>query len=895
MTTGDEHTAGGATSSCETGYADAAPLYLARGWTGVNPMSPSGKGLPPKGVTGHHGIDPTPEQIKQWRQTRAGHNLFLRVPETVIGIDVDDYTTEGGSAKHGGTTLAYAESLWGPLPPTVRSTSRADRVSGIRLYRIPADSPLTAGVLAFDIERDDGTLAKIADVEIIQHHHRYVLCWPSVHPRSRRRYRWLDQDGNDAGIPAPDELPELPAAWLHGLAAMRGGRRISPGTPSGSGGRAAGKGRRSSAEDTALVEAALTDGDMSPLVASRFAEAVDDCDGASRYDATRDHTLALLRYGHEGEPGVGESIAALREVYAAAVAADRAGGIAAAYAEFDRFTTGAGHLLAGGPATIDGDEMSAGANRSGEGAGGDGAMSLGLTVGAAGRMDVRVLARLSAADRYKDNILGELLARDRLEGHYVHSDALGWMGYDGRRWAHVEDAVVFEVLREGVRDLLVIAAKGGPGNADILDIAKAQTGARLSALVKVATAYMTLRPGLAFDTHPDLLNVGNGVVDLRTGELLPHDPSLLLSRITPVNYAAGATHEDWDQACEALPSDAVDWFGTCVGQGATGHRTGGAHPWTYTLHGPGSNGKTTFWEAIKASLGEHYVQPSERAVAPPPGAHPTELMTFRGARVAVIEELPEGVTLASKRIKDLSGGQSEITARGICKDDTTFPVTHTLFVTTNHLPRVTATDHGTWRRLKRVPFPYTFRIRGEENLRNDFDKWGDPDLETRMTQDAGGGRREAVLAWVVEGAMRWYAGGKRLPQPPASVRDATEEWRRGVDTVGQFFEDQLVLDPHSHVMSSELYEAFCAWLGGAGAATWNDQTFIARLTEHCVLGEQLERRRLRHNKLTHQTLSRRWSMVQTTPPGRYFAWLGVRFRTADDDCKEDEGKTEVSS
>lgn len=268
-------------------------------------------------------------------------------------------------------------------------------------------------------------------------------------------------------------------------------------------------------------------------------------------------------------------------------------------------------------------------------------------------------------------------------------------------------------------------------------------------------------------------------------------------------------------------------------------------------------------------------------------------MTFRGARVAVIEELPEGVTLASKRIKDLSGGQSEITARGICKDDTTFPVTHTLFVTTNHLPRVTATDHGTWRRLKRVPFPYTFRIRGEENLRNDFDKWGDPDLETRMTEDAGGRRREAVLAWIVEGAMRWYAGGKRLPQPPASVRDATEEWRRGVDTVGQFFEDQLVLDPHSHVMSSELYEAFCAWLGGAGAATWNDQTFIARLTEHSVLGEHLERRRLRHNKLTQQTLSRRWSMAQTTPPGRYFAWLGVRFRTADDDSNEDQGETEM--
>jgi hypothetical protein len=53
-------------------------------------------------------------------------------------------------------------------------------------------------------------------VEVIQHTHRYAVVPPSIHPNGGQ-YRWITPDGEvvtDGRIPAPDDLPQLPEAWV---------------------------------------------------------------------------------------------------------------------------------------------------------------------------------------------------------------------------------------------------------------------------------------------------------------------------------------------------------------------------------------------------------------------------------------------------------------------------------------------------------------------------------------------------------------------------------------------------------------------------------------------------------------------------------------------------------
>ena len=173
-------------------FAEHAGAYRAAGLAGTL-LLPAGKKFPPPaGFTGEDGRWPTDEDIAAW-SVRAGDafNLALRLPEHLIGIDVDAYDD-----KPGGATLADAEAQWGAPPATYVSSARTDGVSGIRLYRIPTglDWPNIVG----------------PGIETVRFGHRYVVASPSINPKTGTVYRWTAPDGSIVDVPVLDEVPTSP-------------------------------------------------------------------------------------------------------------------------------------------------------------------------------------------------------------------------------------------------------------------------------------------------------------------------------------------------------------------------------------------------------------------------------------------------------------------------------------------------------------------------------------------------------------------------------------------------------------------------------------------------------------------------------------------------------------
>lgn len=292
------------------GYAAAAQQYWDHGWRGILPLPSQAKKNPPTGFTGHHDNDPSFPDILQWSETYPDGNLCLRMPDNIIGIDVDAY-----GAKTGAQALIEAEKRWGYLPPTVRSTSREDNVSGIRLYRVPPGTRL-ADRINFD---DLG----IGDIEICQHRHRYVIAWPSIHPEGRG-YWWHNHQGQIIAIPDPLELPNLPPSWIAALP------YTSPDVQWNG--------------ETYQVRGALTGGEPSTPVVNRLRQAIKELNlpGQSRHDTCRGHVLALLRLGKTGESGVEQALIALGEMFVALITPDRAGGRDEATREYKSMVTGDG-------------------------------------------------------------------------------------------------------------------------------------------------------------------------------------------------------------------------------------------------------------------------------------------------------------------------------------------------------------------------------------------------------------------------------------------------------------------------------------------------------------------------------------------------------------------------
>lgn len=308
-------------------YGEAFDAYRRAGWLGVLPLPPRKKAGPPKGTTGEAGTWPSYADCMAWAEGPEGAgNIALRMPQHVLGIDVDNYDD-----KPGGATVTAAEKQWGPLPDTWRITSRDDGISGIRLYRIPEG-------LHWPGQLGEAT-------ELIQYRHRYAVVWPSVHPEGRT-YRWIAPEGvTSTAIPDPDALPPLPHAWVEGLT---GGRQHTD-TPRND--LAAGQiqawliARPGAADDPCARTRRALDQAVAELAG-----------GGSSHEAMTAAVMRVIRLADEGHAGLITALGGIRAAFIADITRPgRAGRVAThgeAEAEWRRAVDGAVNKVSATPSGI---------------------------------------------------------------------------------------------------------------------------------------------------------------------------------------------------------------------------------------------------------------------------------------------------------------------------------------------------------------------------------------------------------------------------------------------------------------------------------------------------------------------------------------------------------------
>lgn len=469
----------------------------------------------------------------------------------------------------------------------------------------------------------------------------------------------------------------------------------------------------------------------------------------------------------------------------------------------------------------------------------------------------------------------------RLAGRLEYVPGLGFHLYNPSRGTWEADdprdsaktlRLVEEVLRE--RHLGIVAS--GDSKHIQRDRKNLNKG-KIEAVTRLLQGRLLHSPD-EYDANPDILNVGNGVVDLRTGELHPHAAAYRCTQYTPVPYLPAASHEDWTAALAALPAAAHDWFRRWVGQAATGYTPREDQTMLGIAAGIGANGKTTLLTAVRLALGTYAGTAAMDLLLSSPRNTNNTKMALYGKRFVLIEELPEG-RLDGVQVKAVTGTEL-IRGNLKFKDEFEWRATHSLIVTTNNLPTVSEFSEGLWRRPFVLEFPYRFT----SNPQAEADRPGDAGLTQRLLAPESPAL-PAVLAWVVRGAVEFYANGKEVGAMPPPVSSATASWQEQSDVLLAFASECLVKDAGAVIPGSDLYAAFEAWLSEQGAALWSQRTFRGRVASHGYFRDVKEGTH-RWKKLTLST----WGAEARPTADKVRGYRGIRFRTSEDERREREAE-----
>lgn len=392
-----------------------------------------------------------------------------------------------------------------------------------------------------------------------------------------------------------------------------------------------------------------------------------------------------------------------------------------------------------------------------------------------------------------------------------------WLTWDTSRWAEDITGQVQRRAKQTVDAMLTQIASGELERDDAKQLSahwlRSQSAPRIEAMISLAKTEPQM-PVLVSDLDADhwALNTPDGVIDLRTGTLIPHDRNALHTKLAPVRYDPAATCPTWLWFLDwAMQGDdkLVAFIKRAVGYSLTGSV---AEQVLFFLHGAGENGKSTLLNVLQDLIGDYSVTAeSELLLATEHASHPTGLTDLVGRRFVVAQELEDGRRLAEALVKQLTGGDI-IKARRMRQDFFQFKPSHKLWMAANHKPGVRGTDHAIWRRIRLIPFLATVAP-GQRDER----------LPEKLRAELPG-----ILNWAIEGCLEWQRSGL---QPPAAVLEATTAYRAEQDHVGRFLAECCELDETVAVPARDLRAAYESWCDENGERPWSAKAIGAQLAD----------------------------------------------------------------
>ena len=409
-----------------------------------------------------------------------------------------------------------------------------------------------------------------------------------------------------------------------------------------------------------------------------------------------------------------------------------------------------------------------------------------------------------------------------------------WYVYDGKRWAADPNREEMNFLAEELyKQVLSMVDQLDPDDNDTKDTKDMKAvcyrlgncSTRVN-MIRSATNKEAVRMNKdsfnnSFSTN--LVVADNGIVDLRTGQLLPFSSNHYITKMTEITYNPNATPPTrflrFLDEIFCSDQELIAYVHRLLGYFLTGETK---EQCFYNFHGSGSNGKSVLVTLLRNMFPDY-------AVTAGPGtftkkrdqlAANSTLVEYERSRMMFVPEADQDEKLDLALLKRISG-QDDVVARRLYHGEVNLKPQYKVILTSNYPLNLDFAAEASCRRYVEIPFLRTF-------AGDDIDK----DLSCKLWAE-----REGIFSWIVQGAVEWYAKG--MGNIPQSIHDAVIRRRSNSDSFYGFFTQAVDVtgDDSDVILARDLYSVYIGWCVDNDVESWHKLTetaFGRRMTDRGI-------------------------------------------------------------
>ena len=386
-----------------------------------------------------------------------------------------------------------------------------------------------------------------------------------------------------------------------------------------------------------------------------------------------------------------------------------------------------------------------------------------------------------------------------------------WMEYKDHRWVLIQSAYTLEdLISTEVRQMLIqycsekhsqcISIRDARNESEsrryrkLMDKFDSLGDVRIRENIVRACANLFHDPLFQekLDTNVYLVGFTNGVYDLNEGHFRDGLPSDYMSKTVGYNWINYNPNDPVFTKIDRFFSqvqteeDLRTYLFTLIAKTLRGVPDSKLHIMT----GGGGNGKSATIDLIRNILGDYFGTLPVTIITKKRGASNAATPEFadkHGKRLLVVQEPEHNDVIFVGQMKEYTG-KDRITARPLYGDQFEYTPQFTIIMTCNNLPHIPASDNGTWRRLRVIPFESEFvddtpsgpkQFIKDEDLQEEFKYWAQP------------------LMWLI--ITKYYPHYKNgygarpySINEPEKVKAETKQYKQDSDHYAEFLSETMV-------------------------------------------------------------------------------------------------------